>query len=314
VSVIELNNISKRYGEVIALSRFNMNVKEGSITGFVGPNGAGKTTTLRLITGLTRPDEGTITVLGKNPYDNIEVKKCIGFVSEHDDLYPWATVLESVRMLSKLNMPESKDIDQAIGKAINDVGMEKYQERRISALSKGMKQRTKIAAALTHNPELLILDEPLGGLDPLGRKTSMDLLTSLCEDQGVTILISSHVLEELENFANRITLIHRGQTVAEGNPKKIRGLLHQYPHEIRFLSLKEHMTSLAGGLVTIHDLVQSISFEEKGSERIECKVLTSDPERFYDELVRVAVEKNSPFLQMSAISESMERLFEFLVR
>ncbi|MGD2073146.1 MAG: ABC transporter ATP-binding protein [Candidatus Thorarchaeota archaeon] len=314
MSVIELNNISKRYGEVIALSRFNMNVKEGSITGFVGPNGAGKTTTLRLITGLTRPDEGTITVLGKNPYDNIEVKKCIGFVSEHDDLYPWATVLESVRMLSKLNMPESKDIDQAIGKAINDVGMEKYQERRISALSKGMKQRTKIAAALTHNPELLILDEPLGGLDPLGRKTSMDLLTSLCEDQGVTILISSHVLEELENFANRITLIHRGQTVAEGNPKKIRGLLHQYPHEIRFLSLKEHMTSLAGGLVTIHDLVQSISFEEKGSERIECKVLTSDPERFYDELVRVAVEKNSPFLQMSAISESMERLFEFLVR
>ena len=89
-----------------------MKVKEGSITGFVGPNGAGKTTSLRIITGLTRPDEGTVTVLGENPYDNIRVKKRMGFVSEHDDLYPWATVKESVRMLSKLNMPEAKNLDQ----------------------------------------------------------------------------------------------------------------------------------------------------------------------------------------------------------
>ena len=291
-----------------------MKVKEGSITGFVGPNGAGKTTSLRIITGLTRPDEGTVTVLGENPYDNIRVKKRMGFVSEHDDLYPWATVKESVRMLSKLNMPEAKNLDQLVEKAIDDVGMEKYLDRKVSALSKGMKQRTKIAAALTHNPELLILDEPLGGLDPLGRKTSMDLLTNLCEDQGVTILISSHVLEELEDFANRITLIHRGQTVAEGDPVKIRSLIHKYPHEIRFRSLKEHMTSLAGGLVAINDLIQSISFEEKGIEQIECRALTPDPAKFYDELVRIAVEQETPFLYMDTISESMERLFEFLVR
>ena len=291
-----------------------MKVKEGSITGFVGPNGAGKTTSLRIITGLTRPDEGLVTVLGEDPYDNIRVKKRMGFVSEHDDLYPWATVKESVKMLSKLNMPEAKDLDQLVEKAIDDVGMEKYLDRKVSALSKGMKQRTKIAAALTHNPELLILDEPLGGLDPLGRKTSMDLLTNLCEDEGVTILISSHVLEELENFANRITLIHRGQTVAEGDPVKIRSFIHKYPHEIRFRSLKEHMTFLAGGLVVVNDLIQSISFEEKGTEQIECRALTPDPEKFYDELVRIAVEQEAPFLYMDTVSESMERLFEFLVR
>jgi ABC-2 type transport system ATP-binding protein len=291
-----------------------MKVKEGSITGFVGPNGAGKTTSLRIITGLTRPDEGLVTVLGENPYDNIRVKKRMGFVSEHDDLYPWATVKESVRMLSKINMPEAKNLDQLVEKAIDDVGMEKYLDRKVSALSKGMKQRTKIAAALTHNPELLILDEPLGGLDPLGRKTSMDLLTNLCEDKGVTILISSHVLEELENFANRITLIHRGQTVAEGDPVKIRSLIHKYPHEIRFWSLKEHMTFLAGGLVAVNDLIQSISFEEKGTEQIECRALTPEPDKFYDELVRIAVEQEAPFLYMDTISESMERLFEFLVR
>lgn len=314
IPVIELQDISKRYGEVIALSRFNMKVKSGYITGFVGPNGAGKTTTLRIITGLARPNEGTVTVLGENPYDNIRVKSCIGFVSEHDDLYPWATVKESVRMLSKINMPESKTLNEAVEKAVSDVGMEKYLDRKVSALSKGMKQRTKIAAALTHNPELLILDEPLGGLDPLGRKTCMDLLTNLCEEQGVSILISSHVLEELENFANRITLIHRGQTVAEGDPVKIRSLIHQYPHEIRFRSRKEHMTSLAGGLVTIDELIRSIAFEEQGEDQIECRVLTPEPEKFYDEIVRIAVEKNSPFLHMDTISESMERLFEFLVR
>jgi ABC-2 type transport system ATP-binding protein len=291
-----------------------MKVKESSITGFVGPNGAGKTTTLRLITGLTRPNEGTVTVFGENPYDNIRVKERMGFVSEHDDLYPWATVKESVRMLSKINMPVSKNLDLAVEQAIQNVGMEKFLDRKVSALSKGMKQRTKIAAALTHNPELLILDEPLGGLDPLGRKTSMDILTNLCENQGVTILISSHVLEELENFANRITLIHRGQTVAEGDPVKIRSLLHQYPHEIRFRTMNEHMTSLASELVSLNDLIRSISFEEKGSEQMECKVLTPDPNRFYDELVRIAVETNSPFLHMDTISESMERLFEFLVR
>jgi ABC-2 type transport system ATP-binding protein len=290
-----------------------MKVKEGSITGFVGPNGAGKTTALRLITGLTRPNEGTVNVFWENPYDNIEVKERIGFVSEHDDLYPWATVKESVRLLSRINMIESKNLHQAVEKAINDVGMGKFQDRKIAALSKGMKQRTKIAAALTHNPELLILDEPLGGLDPLGRKTSMNLLTNLCKNQGVTILISSHVLEELENFANRITLIHRGQTVAEGDPAKIRSLIHQYPHEIRFRALNEHMTSLAGGLVTANNLIQSISFEEKCENQTECRVLTSNPERFYDELVRIAVEHNSPFLYMDTISESMERLFEFLV-
>ena len=226
MQIIDIDEASKQYGEVVAISRFNMSVKSGSITGFVGPNGAGKTTTIRVITGLTKPDSGSVSVLGEDPFDNVSIKEQIGYVSEHDDLYPWATVRESVKMLARISSPRSPGLEESIDRAIDDVGMAKFADRKVSALSKGMKQRTKIAAALTHSPSLLVLDEPLSGLDPLGRRRIMELIRRLNRENDVTVLISSHVLEELEHLANRITLIHRGQTVAEGDPDKIRNLLY----------------------------------------------------------------------------------------
>ena len=198
MSIIEVDQVSKRYGEVVALSRFDMNIPEGTVSGFVGPNGAGKSTLIRILTGLDRPDGGKALVFGETPYDNTEVKRRIGFVSEHDDLYPWATVRESVKMLARLSMPLAKNIESTIDDAIAAVGMKKYKDRKISALSKGMKQRTKIAAALPHKPDLLVLDEPLSSLDPLGRRMITNLLLDLNKENGVTVLISSHVLEELE--------------------------------------------------------------------------------------------------------------------
>ena len=313
MAVIQIEEASKRYGEVVAVSRFDMSVKKGSITGFVGPNGAGKTTTIRIITGLARPDSGSALVFGENPYDNVRVKERIGYVSEHDDLYSWATVKDSVRMLTKINRPRDKRINELVDRAISDVGMAKFVDRKVSALSKGMKQRTKIAAALAHQPELLVLDEPLGGLDPLGRRTIMDLLQKINTDREVTILISSHVLEELEHLANRITLIHRGQTVAEGNPQKIRSLLFQYPHEIQFTSTQDDMKKIASGLVELEGIVRSLTLTDAKDGLVECRVVTPQPEIFYDELVRVAVERKATFLQMDTLSESVERLFEFLV-
>ncbi|MFQ5833848.1 MAG: ABC transporter ATP-binding protein [Candidatus Thorarchaeota archaeon] len=312
MAAIVIKEASKRYGEVVAISSFNMAVRKGSITGFVGPNGAGKTTTIRLITGLARPDSGSAQVFGENPFDNIRVKEEIGYVSEHDDLYPWATVRSSVKMLARINRPGGKT-DEAVDWAISNVGMSKFTERKISTLSKGMKQRTKIAAALAHSPKLLVLDEPLGGLDPLGRRTIMELLQEINAERGVTILISSHVLEELEHLANRITLIHRGQTVAEGNPHRIRSLLYQYPHEIQFHSTPENMKRIASGLMELDGLVRSLTLSEVKDGLIHCTVVTPRPEMFYDELVRIAVKKKAPILRVDTLSESVERLFEFLV-
>jgi ABC-2 type transport system ATP-binding protein len=313
MQIIDIDEASKQYGEVVAISRFNMSVKSGSITGFVGPNGAGKTTTIRVITGLTKPDSGSVSVFGEDPFDNVSIKEHIGYVSEHDDLYPWATVRESVKMLARISSPRSPGLEDAIDRAIDDVGMAKFADRKVSALSKGMKQRTKIAAALTHAPSLLVLDEPLSGLDPLGRRRIMELIRRLNREDDVTVLISSHVLEELEHLANRITLIHRGQTVAEGDPDKIRKLLYQYPHEIQFQSLADDVKKIASGLVKMEGLVKSLTFIELKDELLECRVVTPQPEQFYDELVRLAVEQKAPIMQLDTLSESVERLFEFLV-
>jgi ABC-2 type transport system ATP-binding protein len=313
MQIIDIDEASKQYGEVVAISRFNMSVKGGSITGFVGPNGAGKTTTIRVITGLTKPDSGSVSVFGEDPFDNVGIKEKIGYVSEHDDLYPWATVRESVKMLARISSPKSPGLDDAIDRAIDDVGMAKFADRKVSALSKGMKQRTKIAAALTHAPSLLVLDEPLSGLDPLGRRRIMELIRRLNRENDVTVLISSHVLEELEHLANRITLIHRGQTVAEGDPDQIRKLLYQYPHEIQFQSLADDVKKIASGLVKMEGLVKSLTFIELKDELLECRVVTPQPEHFYDELVRLAVEQKAPIKQLDTLSESVERLFEFLV-
>ena len=310
---IHLDEVSKQYGEVIALSRFNMGVTEGSVTGFVGPNGAGKSTSIRIITGLTRPDTGKATVFGEDPYDNVAIKRRMGYVSEHDDLYSWATVRSSVRQLMRINLPWAKNINSLVDKGISDVGMAKFADRKVAALSKGMKQRTKIAAALAHDPDLLILDEPLGGLDPLGRRHMMDLLKKLNQERGVTVLISSHILEELEQLVNRITLIHRGQAVAEGDPDKIRSLLYQYPHEVVFHSKPDNLKSVASGLVELQGIVRSMSFAEAGSGLLECRVVTPQLEQFYRELVRISVEKRAPIVDVDTVSDSVEKLFEFLV-
>ncbi len=313
MSIIKIDEASKQYGEVVAISRFNMSVKGGSITGFVGPNGAGKTTTIRVITGLTKPDSGSVSVFGEDPFDNVGIKERIGYVSEHDDLYPWATVRESVKILARISSPRRPGLDESIDRAVKEVGMVKFADRKVSALSKGMKQRTKIAAALTHEPSLLVLDEPLSGLDPLGRRRIMDLLRRLNRDDKVTILISSHVLEELEHLANRITLIHRGQTVAEGDPDKIRKLLYQYPHEIQFKTQAEDMKRITSGLVEIEGLIKSLTFVELTDELLECRVVTPQPDQFYDELVRLAVERKAPIIHLDSLSENVESLFEFLV-
>ncbi len=313
MSIIHLNEVSKRYGEVVALSRLNMHVREAAITGFVGPNGAGKSTTIRMITGLARPDSGEVRVFDANPYDSITVHERFGFVSEHDDLYPWAKVRDSIKMLARLNVPRLSNLDEKISESLQAVGMAKYADRKVSALSKGMRQRTRIAASLVHSPRLLILDEPLKGLDPLGRRTIMNLLLKLNQDDKVTILISSHVLEELEQLVDRITLIHRGQTVAEGSPEGIRKLVFSYPHEILFTSRPNDMKKITSSLMQLDGIIRSLELSEGKQEFMDCRVITLQPELFFDELVRISVENKASIVHVDAISESVEKLFDYLV-
>ncbi len=310
--IVEIQEASKKYGEVIALSRFSMHVQKGIINGFIGPNGAGKSTTLRMITGLTAPDSGTVRVFGNNPLTDAGARKRMGFVSEYDDMYGWARVRDLMKYMYRLTYPIGGNVNEKITRTLKTVGMEKYPKRKVSSLSKGMRQRVKIGMALMHDPEFLILDEPLFGLDPIGRRDMSNLFRTLCNEHGVTILISSHILEELEDIVQRVVLIHRGQTIAEGDPAKIRALINKYPHEVIFQALSEHSRAIISELVQVNGLIRKIEIRDM-DDREEIRIITPNLDRFYDELVRVAVERVAPFTYLDNISENIEKLFEYLV-
>ncbi|MHA2294146.1 MAG: ABC transporter ATP-binding protein [Candidatus Hodarchaeales archaeon] len=225
--MIDLENVSKSFGDVVALSRLSMTATDGQVTGFLGPNGAGKSTTLKLLMGEIRPDSGIVRVFDEDPFNNAVLKRQIGYVSEHEDLYPWMKGKQFVSSLARLILPR-EEAETAAKEALKKVSLD-VKGKRIKSYSKGMKQRLKVAAAIVHNPHLLILDEPFGGLDPLGRREMKQLVSEL-NQEDVTVLISSHILYELDEMSTRMVLIHRGQALAEGPPGEILNLIDQFPH------------------------------------------------------------------------------------
>jgi ABC-2 type transport system ATP-binding protein len=212
-TVIETNNLVKRYGEVTAVNNLSLNVDQGEIYAFLGLNGAGKTTTIRLLLGMIRPTSGEATVLGhkigvgkKNPWADV------GYLVETADAYPELTVRQNLEAARRLR-PGVKP--QAVDRVIEQLGLSAYANRRAGKLSLGNKQRLGVAKALLHSPQLLILDEPANGLDPAGIVEMRNLLLNLARKQGVTIFMSSHILAEVSRMAQRIGIIHNGRLIQE---------------------------------------------------------------------------------------------------
>ncbi|MHA2253926.1 MAG: ABC transporter ATP-binding protein, partial [Candidatus Kariarchaeaceae archaeon] len=252
--MIELNEVSKSFGDVVAISRLSMTAKEG-VTGFLGPNGSGKSTTLKLVMGEISPDAGIVRVFDENPMNNASLKQRIGYVSEHEDLYPWMKGKQFVTSLARLTLPRQQ-AETAAKEAIKKVGLS-VKGKRVKSYSKGMKQRLKVAAAIVHQPELLILDEPFGGLDPLGRREMKQLILDL-NQEGVTVLISSHILYELDEMSTRMVLIHRGQTLAEGPPDEVLSIIDQFPHQILFDAPYKELQKLSQLLIE-EDIINTIN-------------------------------------------------------
>ncbi len=303
--MIELEEISKSFGDVVAISNLSMNVKEGSITGFLGPNGAGKSTTLKLIVGEIYPNAGTVTVLGENPMNNPGLKRKLGYVSEHEDIYPWMKGHQFVTSLARLLLPREQ-AEVATKEAMNKVGLA-ITGKKIGAYSKGMKQRLKIAAAIIHNPDLLVLDEPVGGLDPLGRREMKELMTEL-NKEGATILISSHILYELDEMSSRMILIHRGQTLAEGAPADILALIDQFPHQILIQAPKDQL-SLLSKLLIDESILKSLNFGETDNK---LTAITNEPSKFYSIFTRIVAENNLTINHLESTTDNIEAIFEYL--
>lgn len=217
--MIRINNISKTYGNTIALSDISFNINKGEIVGLLGVNGAGKSTLMKILSGIIAPDSGTVNImdndLSKNP---IEIKKHIGYLSENNPLYEDMYVLEYINYVAQIY-----DVDRSrLESFIHTVGLEKEATKKIGSLSKGNRQRVGIAQAILHNPDFLILDEPSNGLDPNQRKTFNDLFVELSEDKA--ILFSTHQFQEVQDICTRYILIHQGKIVADKAKSEINAV------------------------------------------------------------------------------------------
>ncbi|HMO34447.1 MAG TPA: ABC transporter ATP-binding protein [Gemmatales bacterium] len=249
-AILQLKNVSKWYGPVLGLSDVSLQVGSG-ITGLVGPNGAGKSTLMKLATGQLRPELGDVLVCAK-PAWSASAKHHLGFCPENDVFYEEMTGRQFVRSMSRLCGYGKREAFQRADAAIELVGMKDRADKKVRGFSKGMRQRVKLAQALVHDPQLLILDEPMNGVDPVGRLELYALFEKLSH-QGKALLISSHQLEELEKLTNRYVIIARGILIATGTLSEIRDQLADIPLSIRLDC--DHPRKLAADLLPMQDVL-----------------------------------------------------------
>jgi ABC-2 type transport system ATP-binding protein len=300
--VIRVDKVSRWFGSVVAVSEISFDIAPG-ITGLLGPNGAGKTTLLRMMTGLAEPSTGSITVFGETVRDNPPLYRRIGVMSEHETVYGFMKGREFVRMMGKLR--GVRNLDAAVDRAIERVDMAHAQERRMSTYSRGMRQRMRLAATLVHDPEVLILDEPLNGADPRQRVHFQHLLHELA-GEGRTIVLSSHILEEVEQLAEAVLLIVNGKLAASGEFRAIRAALNQRPYHVRVLS--DDPRTLAAAVVTLGS-VDAVHVDPDGA----LVVLSRNVGDLQIELPRLAQRSRIRLRRVEPLDDSLESVFGYLV-
>ncbi|MCH7770259.1 MAG: ABC transporter ATP-binding protein [Bacteroidetes bacterium] len=218
--VIEVRGLTKDFKEIRAVDSLSVNVYRGDVFGFLGPNGAGKSTTIRMLLTLIRPKEGSIKIFGKSLMENRnDILKDIGAIIENPAFYNYLSAYKNLEILSRMSGREISS--NKIMETLETVGLKERSASKVKTYSHGMKQRLGIAQALLHDPELIILDEPTTGLDPQGMKEIRDLINYLCKEKNKTIFLSSHILSEVEQVANRMIIINKGKTVVEGNVQEL---------------------------------------------------------------------------------------------
>jgi ABC-2 type transport system ATP-binding protein len=304
-AIIEFDGVSKWYGNVIGLNKLTLHLPAG-VTGLLGPNGAGKSTLLQLATGQLRPSQGSVRVLGQPVWNNPGLNRYFGLCPEQDAFYEWMTGMDFVRTCARLSGLGRRDAQVAAEAALALVGMTPNMNRAIRGYSKGMRQRTKLAQALVHEPSVLFLDEPLSGTDPIARRDLIDVIRGMGA-AGRTVLISSHVLHEVQALTPNIVLLHRGRLVAEGNVREIRDLIDHHPHHIVLVC--NQCRALAARLACCDD-VDGIQFLDAESRLL---VQTRKPDTFYARLPALALEDGLAIREVYSEDDNLEAVFKYLV-
>lgn len=302
--MIELAHASRWYGVVIGVNDVTTTIGPG-ITALLGQNGAGKSTLIKLITGQIRPTTGSVKVMGLEPFANAAVCKHVGYCPEIDNFYEFMTGRQFVTHMARLQGFSAQDAKQRSNDMLHMVGMSERCDRKIAGYSKGMRQRIKLAQAMLHEPDIILLDEPLNGLDPVGRHEFMGLLGHLSQ-QGKCIVISSHILYEVESMTRNILLLHRGRVLATGDLRVIRSLIDKHPHRIRIETPQPR--KVAQTLLSIEG-VRSATLLDPDSLEVEA----ANAERFYGQLPELCLKHDLPVVAFHSPDNNMESVFQYLV-
>jgi ABC-2 type transport system ATP-binding protein len=304
-AVIAAKACSKWYpGNVLGISDITWSLG-GGIVGLLGPNGAGKSTLIKMTAGLLVPSRGTLTVFGADPFNDVAVRRRIGYAPEHEKTWDELSAIELVTAMAELAGVPRRQAKTAAESALSQMGMTKSMHRRVRGFSKGMRQRVKLATAIAHEPDLLLLDEPLTGVDPVARADIVERIKKLGAN-GTTIVVSSHVLYEIEALTSEIVVIYRGQVLAEGNVYAIRQLIDKQPHRIRIECDKPHAIGSA--------LASSEHIARVGFERNAVLLETRDPDRCYAEVADAVLAAGVTVRQLTSPDNNLGAVFDYLTR
>ena len=303
-ATLKLERVSRWYGDVIALNDVDLTLGPG-VTGLLGPNGAGKSTLIRLVTGLAGSGSGRVTLDGRTVRHDLDVLMRIGHVPDGDGLYDELPardfLLDQARQRGFDPLGARARADEVLGR----VGLDEAASRRTGSFSKGMRQRLKLAQALLHDPDVLVLDEPLTGLDPVMRRGFIRIVREL-GDEGVTVLVSSHVLHEIEAMTDQVVLLHHGQVLAEGTVGHIRDLLDRFARRVKVTT--DDPRALGAALLTLPELVSSATVEDHS-----VVFETMSPDRLCIELQSRAASGAARILAIEPLDEDLGSVFSYLV-
>ncbi len=304
---IRFENVSKFYGEVLGVNRIDLEIGPG-ITALVGPNGSGKSTLMNLMAGLLAPSEGRVEVLGLDPTASPEqLFRDVGYCTQFEGFPRGMTGWDFVHLYLRLHGLDDGEAEARARRAIERVGMGESAGRRIAGYSKGMKQRIKLAQAIAHEPRVLILDEPLNGLDPLARAEALELFRAEAA-AGRLVLLSSHVLHEVDELSDRVVLVHGGYVVAEGAIEAVRDELAS-ERPIQVLVRCDRPSALAARLFSEDHVVEA----QIDADRSGLRVRTENAERFYLLINRLAAEGEIEIDQVLPVDDDVQSVYRYLI-
>ncbi len=301
---VVFDEVSKFYGEVLGVNRVSLRIPPG-ITSLVGPNGSGKTTLMNLMSGLIHPDHGSISVRGLSPRDPERLMRIAGYATQYDTAPRWATGFDFVATGLLLFGYAPAEAQQRAWKALELVSLTEAAHRKVAAYSKGMRQRVRLAQAIAHEPEVLVLDEPLNGLDPLVRAETIALFRTYAA-QGRHVILSSHVLQEVDVISDQVVLISNGMVVAEGQIRDVREEIHEHPSQF---IIRCRDASRIAALLFGEDHVTEIKLND---DKLGLLVLTKDREAFSRALGRIALAGHDIDGVIPA-DENVDALYEYLI-